>query len=399
MSTDVIAPGAHGAPGAPVGPPGPRTGAFADVRARWLLVWAVVGVGLLTGAATMVGEVLGAGVPEDLLGILLYLPIIAWVALMVVGRAGVDLGAMLRWPALGTYWFVVAGLLVAQFLFSLAAILVTTLLFPGLGDSLEGVGQGNVALAFLSLVVLPPLVEEVVFRGVLLERFTVKWRLGVAILLSAVLFGALHVDPVGAGMFGVITGLLYLRTGSLWPGILIHAVNNLVALVATWLGQPDADVPTPDAGETLVAAAGLLAISLPLLVWFIARTWPSRSTPTPYQRHEWQVGLPARRIRPVRWSAAPGPLDAVITSSRAVLSDAGGTPVAVLPLDRVQAAYASAVPGGQQVVILLRDGTWTTLHVPGDAPKPTARLALTVHERAEFATAHPALPPGDSRQV
>ena len=45
-------------------------------------------------------------------------------------------------------------------------------------------------------------------------------------------------------MFGVVTGLLYLRTGSLWPGIIIHFVNNLVAVVAIRVAGPEA-TPRP----------------------------------------------------------------------------------------------------------------------------------------------------------
>lgn len=316
------------------GPPAPpRTGAFADVRARWLALWSLLGAAALIWLTALVEELLGIPVPDELAGILLYLPMIAAIAVLVVRRGGVDLGAILRWPKLGWYWFAVAGLLVVQLLFSLAAIVLTSLVAPWLGDSLEDVGQGNLILTAISLVILPPLVEEVVFRGVLIERFTVKWRVGVAVILSAVFFGALHADPVGAGMFGVVTGLLYLRTGSLWPGIVIHAVNNLVAMVATRMSDPEAQAPDPSLSESLITAGALLAISLPFLIWFIVGNWPSRTTPTPYQRHEMVVGLPTRKVPDVRWSEAPGPLTMEVSSRRAVIGDKLGRSMAVLPLE------------------------------------------------------------------
>ena len=84
---------------------------------------------------------------EELLGALLYLPIVAWIGFAVVRRGGVRLGALLRWPSLGTYWFVVAGMLVVQFVFSLAAITLTELVAPWMDDSLAGVGQGNLVVA------------------------------------------------------------------------------------------------------------------------------------------------------------------------------------------------------------------------------------------------------------
>ena len=369
-----------------VGPMPPRTGAFSRLHTRWLVVWALVGALLVMGLAAGAAA-LGLTVSDELLGVLLYLPIIAWVVVMVMGRAGVNLGAMLRWPKLGTYWFVVAGMLLVQFVFSLAAILVTGLVAPWMGDSLAGVGQGNVILATVGLVVLPPLVEEVVFRGVLLERFSVKWRVGVAVILSAVLFGILHADPVGAGMFGIITGLLYLRTGSLWPGIIIHPVNNSVALAAMRMAGADVEQPTPEVSETLITAGFLLAISVPFLVWFIARTWPRRGTLTPYQRYEAiEAATVPARFPGVVWSEAPLTVQLTVTPTHLVVDRPGegataAQTLAVLPVEQVASAYLTDIPGGQQVVVLLVDGSWSTMRVGSGVGAPTAELAeaITAH--------------------
>ena len=373
-----------------VGPASPRTGAFSTLRTRWLILWALVGALLVTGLSEAASE-LGFTVSDELAGVLLYLPIIAWVAVMVVGRAGVNLAAMLRWPKLGTYWFVVAGMLVVQFVFSLAAILVTGLVAPWMGDSLAGVGQGNVILATIGLVVLPPLVEEVVFRGVLLERFSVKWRVGVAVILSAVLFGILHADPVGAGMFGIITGLLYLRTGSLWPGIIIHAVNNLVALAATRMAGADVERPTPEVGETLITAGVLLAISVPFLVWFIARTWPRRGTLTPYQQYEAiEAGSSPARFSDIVWSGASFTVGLTVTPTHLIVDRPGEGPgaaqvLAVLPLEQVASAYLTDIPGGRQVVVLLSDGSWSTMRVGPGIEGPTGELAEAIMAHASHA--------------
>jgi hypothetical protein len=362
----------------------PRTGAFGALRTRWLLLWAGTG-------AVLISVIFGAfGALEDpafseLISVLMYLPVIAWSGIMVVRRGGVRLGAMLRWPALGWYWFVVAGILVVQFMFSLAAITLTELVAPWMDDSLEGVGQGNLLLALIGIVILPPLVEEVTFRGVLLERFAVKWRVGVAVILSAVFFGILHADPVGAGMFGVVTGLLYLRTGSLWPGIIIHFVNNLVAFLAIRIAGSEAAAETPTLTESLTTAGVFLAVSLPFLVWFIWTHWPARGSLTPYQCFEIRAGLPSRSFRPVEWSGARGPVQVEATSTHVVVSDASGGPVAVLPLERVSAVYPSNVPSGSQVVILLHDGSWTTMQVPPGQPSANREMALVLSERAQVA--------------
>jgi hypothetical protein len=367
---------------APAHPSAPRTGAFGALRSRWLLLWAGAGAVLISVVFGALGE-LGTPVSDELLSVLLYLPVIAWIWFMVVRRGGVRLGAMLRWPRLGTYWFVVAGLLVVQFMFSLAAITLTELIAPWMDDSLAGVGQGNLVLALIGIAILPPLVEEITFRGVLLERFAVKWRVGVAVIVSAVFFGILHADPVGAGMFGVVTGLLYLRTGSLWPGIIIHFVNNLVALLAIRIVGPDTAAQTPTLTESLTTAGVFLLLSVPFLVWFIWTHWPARGSLTPYQSHEAQTGLPPRTVESVLWSGAATPVRVEATSTHVVVSDAAAAPIAILPLERVSAVYPSTSPVGTQVVILLHDGSWTTMQVPPGEPAVNRALALALGERAQ----------------
>ena len=367
--------------------PTPRPpGAFARVRLVWLPLWAIGGALVLMLGAEAVAAATGTTVSEDLLGVLLYVPVVLWVLLVVVRRNGVDLGVMLRWPRLGAYWWAVAGLFVVQLLFSLGAISLTQLVFPGLADALEGVGEGNLMLAVLGLVILPPLVEEVVFRGVIVERLSIRWRVRAAILVSALAFGILHVDPIGAGMFGVMTGLLYLRTGSLWPGILIHFANNLLALVATRMAtQPEVE---PTVTESLTTAGMALALSVPFLAWFIVRNWPARDAVTPYQAHEGE-GAPAlsTTFPDVVWSAAAHPVRLTVTETHLIVdrsTDPGApeAPIAVLPVEQVAAAYPADVPGGQHVVILLDDGSWTTMRVGWGAPGPTAELARTITQRA-----------------
>ncbi|EXG82716.1 CPBP family intramembrane glutamic endopeptidase [Cryptosporangium arvum] len=79
--------------------------------------------------------------------------------------------------------------------------------------------------------VLTPLGEESYFRGVLangLERYG-PW---VSVLVSAAVFAVAHgINPVMPVAFtvGVVTALLFRRTGSLWPGVFVHAVNNALA--------------------------------------------------------------------------------------------------------------------------------------------------------------------------
>lgn len=84
------------------------------------------------------------------------------------------------------------------------------------------------ALGLISLAVLAPITEEILFRGFLLRRWASKWGTTRAIMASSLLFGVLHPEPIGAALFGIAMCLLYLRTGALWITIIAHSLNNAV---------------------------------------------------------------------------------------------------------------------------------------------------------------------------
>lgn len=88
--------------------------------------------------------------------------------------------------------------------------------------------------SFLLLVVIPPVVEEFLCRGVVLRAMLARWNPVWAIVTSALIFGAIHLNPwqfVYATWIGLVIGWAYLRTRSLGLCMLMHAVNN----AASWL--------------------------------------------------------------------------------------------------------------------------------------------------------------------
>lgn len=91
-----------------------------------------------------------------------------------------------------------------------------------------------VGLAFLT-VVIAPIVEEVVFRGFVFQALRSAMPVGVAAAVSGLLFGVVHVfgSPVEfivpLAVLGTILALIFWRTGSLYPCIALHALNNCIA--------------------------------------------------------------------------------------------------------------------------------------------------------------------------
>ena len=94
------------------------------------------------------------------------------------------------------------------------------------------VGLGGWAI--LSVVVCAPVLEEILFRGLIFESCRERFGSGAAVLVSALLFGLVHGVPVqiiNAFVVGLIFGYIYLRTGSLLSVILLHVVNNGIAYI------------------------------------------------------------------------------------------------------------------------------------------------------------------------
>ena len=84
-----------------------------------------------------------------------------------------------------------------------------------------------------------PLVEEVVFRGMIFQSMR-RFGDSFALVLSAILFALFHGNlsqAPNAFLMGLVIGYLVLYSGSLWVGIIIHAVNNLLNLAADLLLQ------------------------------------------------------------------------------------------------------------------------------------------------------------------
>ncbi len=86
------------------------------------------------------------------------------------------------------------------------------------------------------IVLVAPIVEEIVFRGYLqgqLSRIFGESRLPV--LISGALFAALHMPGTGAKavgllVMGTVLALVRARTGSVWPGMAVHAIWNAMVL-------------------------------------------------------------------------------------------------------------------------------------------------------------------------
>lgn len=126
---------------------------------------------------------------------------------------------------------------------------------------------------YLTIGLLAPLSEEIVFRGAILKSLLNSSRLPVwgAIALSALMFSLIHMNPAQmphAFVIGLLLGWMYWRTGSILPGMAYHWANNSAAYVIYNI-YPDSDIILSDifgsTSRVLMAVGFSLLILLPAL--------------------------------------------------------------------------------------------------------------------------------------
>ncbi|UBH05005.1 putative abortive infection protein [Leucobacter sp. Psy1] len=213
-------------------------------------------------------QVRGPGWPEILAGgaayvasiglVVLLLPLISEpvvqgnVALLVSGLMGIialAVAVLIRIRGLEPFGFrrarplhlgVGAGLGVLAYGLGIVAALVYTALTGQAENVQEGYqaaaagGWLSLALAIVAGALITPLGEEGFFRGVLANALLARYGAWVGVLVSAAVFAVAHgINPIlpVAFVVGVMTALLFRWSGSIWPGVVLHGVNNAVALI------------------------------------------------------------------------------------------------------------------------------------------------------------------------
>ena len=106
----------------------------------------------------------------------------------------------------------------------------------------ESLEESHISLwgSIVSLVVVAPLTEELLMRGLILRGFLSHYSTRKAILVSAVLFGLLHLNPwqfIAATILGILFAWWFIETRSMLPCFFGHALANALPLTVTTIFQ------------------------------------------------------------------------------------------------------------------------------------------------------------------
>ncbi len=108
---------------------------------------------------------------------------------------------------------------------------------------IQGANRGPRLVIALMTVLVAPMVEEVMFRGLLFRALRARTGFWGAGLISAALFALIHLEPLHClqlTALGLALAWVYERTGSLWPAVFLHTAQNLLAMVVVYAASPPA---------------------------------------------------------------------------------------------------------------------------------------------------------------
>ncbi len=194
------------------------------------------------------GGLLDKSAPAQFFYVALAETLAIWFVVALLRRRGLNLAAIGwgRWPRWRDLKWAAVGF-VAFYTLLVVTSAVLSALFPEINNNQQqdvGFHTLNTTLdhmlAFGALVIFPPLGEETLVRGYLYSALRSKWRVLPAMLLTSFLFGIAHLQPGSNGALVWIAAvdtfilslvLVYLRetTGALYAGVLVHALNNVIA--------------------------------------------------------------------------------------------------------------------------------------------------------------------------
>ena len=160
-------------------------------------------------------------------------------------RLGLHVIGLGRRPGIYDAQAAVGGFL-AVYAVLIIANLIIGVFSPQINNQKQNLGFNNITthtqnvLAFLALVIVPPLGEEPLVRGYLYSGLRRWWRFWPAALFTSLLFGAAHLEFGGGGplvwgaaidtfLLSIVLVYLRERTGALYAGMAVHMLNNLIA--------------------------------------------------------------------------------------------------------------------------------------------------------------------------
>lgn len=134
--------------------------------------------------------------------------------------------------------------------------------------------------AFLKVAVVAPVVEELIFRGLILQGFRRNYNAFTSVVMSALLFALFHLNPwqfPATFVLGILLGWIMLRTNNILLAILGHSINNfLVLLSLTYWNEIRSNAFYLMTKDKIYYTSALVVLLSLLLIYFTSTRWTKK---------------------------------------------------------------------------------------------------------------------------
>jgi membrane protease YdiL (CAAX protease family) len=150
---------------------------------------------------------------------------------------------------------------------------------PWFWELFNKIFEGDYGLTgiFLKVAVIAPIVEELIFRGLLLHGFRRNYNGFIAVLMSALLFSLFHLNPwqiPATFVLGLLVGWLMLRTNNILLAIIGHSINNAWVLltITYWDELHELSIYQLPHDKFLYLSGGVMLVSI-ILIYLTTIPW------------------------------------------------------------------------------------------------------------------------------
>lgn len=199
----------------------------------------------------------------------------------------------------------IVGLVLPLQLISVQFFHLAKMIVPdtGLDQFLTDLKPAPLFSLILLIAVIPALWEELLCRGLIGRGLISRWGLIPGILMTSVLFGAMHLNPAHAVAvipLGIALHYVYLTTRTLWGPMLLHFLNNAISVVLLKHGDGASGPGATDTAATAEFPLSMLTVSISIVVTVALQMllWQIRTRFVREDGDEWDPGYASLEVPP-----------------------------------------------------------------------------------------------------
>ena len=129
--------------------------------------------------------------------------------------------------------------------------------------------SSSIIVSIITIVIFAPILEEIMFRGIIFNKLNSKMNTWTAIIISALVFGAVHMNIIqgtNAFILGVALAYIYSKTHNLYTCICVHFINNLLSVVTQKINYATSGSYVPDTTISIIIQIVIVVVALVLVI-------------------------------------------------------------------------------------------------------------------------------------